>query len=108
MPVLVAARACAALAPPTSQPIGSIRVNVEQEVIKTLVSVLSLGAASAQLTAATPLLGSIPELDSMAVVSILTTLEERFGIVVDDDDVDGRTFATVGSLASFVQSKLDR
>jgi len=80
-------------------------VNVESEVIKTLRSVLQLDGASA-LTAATPLLGSIAELDSMAVVSILTALEERFGIVVDDDEVDGRTFASVGSLAKFVESKL--
>ena len=80
-------------------------MNVESEVIKTLRSVLQLDGASA-LTAATPLLGSIAELDSMAVVSILTALEERFGIVVDDDEVDGRTFASVGSLAKFVESKL--
>jgi acyl carrier protein len=60
------------------------------------------------MTAATPLLGAIPELDSMAVVSVLTAIEERFGIVVDDDEVDGRTFASVASLAAFVQGKLDR
>ena len=47
-----------------------------------------------------------PELDSMAVVSLITTLEERFGIVVDDDDIDGSTFASVGALADFVGSKL--
>ena len=81
-------------------------MNVEQEVIKTLLSVLSLEGRAASFTAATPLLGSVAELDSMAVVTILTALEERFGIVVDDDDVDGRTFATVGSLTSFVESKL--
>ena len=82
-------------------------MNVEQEVIKTLRSVLSL-EGSTSLTAETPLLGSVAELDSMAVVSILTALEERFGFAVDDDEVDGRTFASVGSLTSFVQSKLDR
>ena len=82
-------------------------VNVEQEVIKTLRSVLHLDASGLQLNADTALLGSVAELDSMAVVSILTALEERFGIVVDDDEVDGRTFASVGSLTSFVQSKLD-
>lgn len=81
-------------------------VNVELEVIKTLRSVLNLDAATRPLDASSALLGSIAELDSMAVVSILTALEERFGIVVDDDEVDGRTFATVGSLAGFVQSKL--
>lgn len=82
-------------------------MNVEQEVIKTLRSVLSLNAEH-PLDADTLLLGSVAELDSMAVVSILTALEECFGFVVDDDEVDGRTFASVGSLAKFVQDKLDR
>lgn len=81
-------------------------MNVEQEVINTLRSVLNLDATGVQLKADTPLLGSVAELDSMAVVSILTALEERFGIVVDDDEVDGRTFASVDSLTSFVRSKL--
>lgn len=80
-------------------------MNIEQEVIKTLRSVLHLDPGL-QLGADTALLGSIPELDSMAVVSILTTLEEQFGLVVDDDEVDGRTFASVGSLAGFVRAKL--
>jgi acyl carrier protein len=83
-------------------------VNVEQEVIKTLRSVLNLDSSKVRLDADSALLGSIAELDSMAVVSILTALEERFGIAVDDDEIDGRTFATVGSLTSFVQSKLDQ
>ena len=81
-------------------------MNVEQQVIKTVRTVLSLDDAK-PLNAATALLGSIPELDSMAVVSILTALEEQFGIVVDDDDVDGATFASVGSLTHFVRSKID-
>jgi acyl carrier protein len=81
-------------------------VDTELEVIKTLRSVLSLDARVHPLDAGAPLLGSVAELDSMAVVSILTALEERFGIVVDDDEVDGRTFATVGSLTRFVESKL--
>jgi acyl carrier protein len=54
----------------------------------------------------TPLLGAIPELDSMAVVALITGLEERLGIVVDDDEIDGSTFATLGSLADFVSGKL--
>jgi acyl carrier protein len=82
-------------------------VNIELEVQKTLRSVLNLEPHVA-LDAETALLGSIAELDSMAVVAILTSLEERFGIVVDDDEVDGRTFASVGSLTRFVQSKLDQ
>ena len=81
-------------------------VNIEQEVIKTLRSVLSLDPQRYPLEGGSALLGSISELDSMAVVSILTALEDRFGIVVDDDEVDGRTFASVGSLTRFVQDKL--
>ena len=83
----------------------SAQPNVERQVIATLRSVLNLDAGR-PLDADSALLGSIAELDSMAVVSIITALEERFGIVVDDDDVDGRTFATVGSLVGFVQGKL--
>lgn len=81
-------------------------VNVEQEVISILGSVLGLGPRAAQLTVSTPLLGSVAELDSMAVVSVLTALEERFSLAIEDDEVDGRTFATVGSLSEFVRSKL--
>jgi acyl carrier protein len=81
-------------------------VNVQQEVIKILRSVLSLDAAKQPLDGDSALLGCVAELDSMAVVSILTTLEERFGFAVDDDEVDGRTFASVASLTSFVENKL--
>ena len=83
-------------------------MDVEREVIKTLESVLGLDRAKHRLDAGSALLGSIAELDSMAVVSVLTALEERFGIAVDDDEVDGRTFASVASLTDFVQSKLGR
>jgi acyl carrier protein len=82
-------------------------LNVESEIAKTLRVVLRLGDGVATLPADTALLGSVAELDSMAVVSILTALEERFGFAIDDDEVDGRTFASVGSLTRFVQSKLD-
>jgi len=83
-----------------------MQVNVAQEVIKTLYAVLGLDSARHPLDEASPLLGSVAELDSMAVVSILTALEERFGIAVDDDEVDGHTFASVGSLVEFVRGKL--
>ena len=84
------------------------QVNVEQEVIRTLRAILGLDQATHPLDAESALLGNVAELDSMAVVSILTALEERFDIVVDDDEVDGRTFASVGSLTRFVQGKLVR
>jgi acyl carrier protein len=81
-------------------------MTVEKDVLRVLDDVLSLGGRAAAFDAGTPLLGAIPELDSMAVVTLITTLEERLGIVVDDDDIDGDTFASVGSLVAFVQSKL--
>ena len=81
-------------------------MQVEQEIIRLLDEVLSLGGRCSTFTLETPLLGAIPELDSMAVVSLITGLENHFGLVVDDDDMDGSTFATVGSLVDYVSSKL--
>ena len=75
------------------------------EVRNTLIDVLSLGDTGKALTEDSPLLGSLPELDSMAVVSLIGELEERFGIMIDDDDISASTFATLGSLAAFVQEK---
>jgi len=81
-------------------------LNVTQEVLRVLDEVLSLNGRSAAFTRDTPLLGAIPELDSMAVVSLITSMEDQFGLVVDDDDIDGATFATVGSLVDFVSGKM--
>ena len=82
-------------------------MDVTQEVIRVLDEVLSLNGRGAAFTRETHLLGAIPELDSMAVVSLITSLEDHFGLTVDDDDMDGSTFASVGSLADFVTAKLD-
>ncbi|MBP7574641.1 MAG: acyl carrier protein, partial [Rhodoferax sp.] len=70
-------------------------MDITQEVLRILDEVLSLNGRAKTFTGSTPLLGAIPELDSMAVVTLITTLEEQFGLVVDDDDIDGSTFATV-------------
>ncbi len=76
--------------------------------VRTLVgSVLQLGDRAQQFDASTRLLGTLPELDSMAVVSVITSLEEHFGFVVADDEIDADTFATLGSLADFVKRKLE-
>jgi acyl carrier protein len=80
-------------------------MDVTREVINVLDEVLSLGGRSSGFSRDTQLLGAIPELDSMAVATLITMLEERFGIVVDDD-LDGDTFATVGSLADFVNARM--
>lgn len=69
--------------------------------------ILSLNGRAAGFTSDTPLLGAIPELDSMAVVALITNLEERFGFTVDDDEIEGSTFATVGSLVDFVAGKIE-
>jgi acyl carrier protein len=76
------------------------------DVLRTLDDVLSLGGRGLAFTRETPLLGAVPELDSMAVVTLITSLEERFGITIDDDDIDGDTFGSVGSLVDFVKAKL--
>lgn len=81
-------------------------MDVLKEVMRVLDEVLSLNGRASGFTRQTPLLGAIPELDSMAVVTLITTLEERLGITVDDDEIDGATFASVGSLADFVAGKL--
>lgn len=76
------------------------------DVLNALDDALSLNGRARAFTRDTPLLGAVPELDSMAVVTLITSLEERFGITIDDDDIDGATFGSVGSLVDFVASKL--
>lgn len=68
--------------------------------------VLQLGDRTDSLQPETALLGNIPEFDSMAVVGVITALEEQLGIVVEDDDITGETFETLGNLTEFVNSKL--
>lgn len=75
------------------------------DVKQLLIDVLNLGDAGQALNADSPLLGSLPELDSMAVVTLIGALEERFGIMIDDDDISASTFETLGSLARFVEDR---
>jgi len=79
---------------------------VLSQVLSILDEVLSLNGRSSSFDRSTALLGALPELDSMAVVGLITALEEQLGLVVDDDDIDGDTFASVGSLADFVAARL--
>ncbi len=81
-------------------------MNVQNEVLRVVDDVLSLGGRANAFTRDTHLLGAIPELDSMAVVTLITSLEEQFGITVDDDEISGETFASVGALVDFVAGKL--
>lgn len=81
-------------------------MNVQREVLRVLDGALSLGGRASAFQRETRLLGSMPELDSMAVVNLITSLEEALGISVGDDEIDGETFATVGSLIDFASAKL--
>lgn len=59
----------------------------------------------AAFTDMTPLFGALPELDSMAVAGLLTELEDRLGIRIDDDEVDGEMLETFGALRAFAARK---
>ena len=71
-----------------------------------LKDVLQLGPRADALQESTTLFGSIPEFDSVAVVTVLTALEDRFGIMIEDDEISAETFETVGNLTRFVDNKL--
>ena len=74
---------------------------------QSLADALGLSAARvADFDEETPLFGALPELDSMAVATLLTDLEDRLDIVIDDDDIDGEIFETFGNLRAFLGRKL--
>lgn len=75
------------------------------DVKQILIDVLALGAEGQALDRDSGLLGTIPELDSMAVVNLIAALESHFGIVVEDDEISAGTFETLGSLTDFVAAK---
>ncbi|WP_137938906.1 phosphopantetheine-binding protein [Chitinivorax sp. B] len=70
-----------------------------------LADTLQLGSRVDTFELDTPLLGSIPELDSIAVINLITAMEEQFGFTVSDDEISADTFASVGSLVTFVDTK---
>ena len=69
-------------------------------------SALQIAGRVQQMDAATPLLGAVPELDSIAVVNLITALEEHFGITIADDEIGASTFETLGSVTLFIERKL--
>ncbi|UZK66486.1 acyl carrier protein [Sphingomonas sp. M1-B02] len=81
-------------------------VEVENAVRGVLRDVLGLSEARAHaFTEATPLFGALPELDSLAVAGVLTELEDRLGVVIEDDEVDGEMLETFGALTRFAADK---
>lgn len=81
-------------------------MELEKEVLTILDDVLGLQGRGHEFVPDTPLLGALPELDSMAVIGVINALEEHFDFVIGDDEVDGSTFESVGSLFDFVRIKL--
>jgi acyl carrier protein len=69
-------------------------------------STLGLGKATRAWTRDTPLLGVLPELDSMAIATVLTHMEEEFHILIHDDEISAENFETFGSLLDYVETKL--
>ena len=79
---------------------------VESTVRATLVDILGISASrAAAFDETTPLFGALPELDSMAVATLLTELEDRLGITIDDDEIDVEMFETFGALVRFATGK---
>lgn len=70
-----------------------------------LVETLGIEDRANAITSSTALFGNLPELDSLAVLELVTAIEDHFGIVVDDSEFTGDTFETVGTLAEFVGRK---
>ena len=81
-------------------------MSVTEQVKSVLGQVLKLEDKARHFDAGTPLFGAIAEFDSRAVVTLVATLEDRFGIIVEDDEITAEVFETVGSLTQFIERKL--
>ena len=71
-----------------------------------LIDTLSLDMDVAEMSDDTLLLGDIPEFDSMAIVSVITAIEEEFGFMAEDDDLSAEVFESVSSLIAFVEERI--
>lgn len=89
----------------TGSPVSKAAIDAQLKSI--IADVLGVDASDAeQFTAETGLFGHLPELDSMAVAGLLTEIEDRLDIVIEDDDVDGEMLETYGGLLAFVEAKI--
>ena len=85
----------------------NIDLTPEAAVRAVMRDILGLDAEQvAEFTADTELFGALPELDSMAVAALLTELEDRLDIMIEDDEVDGELFETFGNLVAFTEMKV--
>jgi acyl carrier protein len=81
------------------------RVNFEN-VKAVVVATLGIKDRADDLVPESELLGNLPELDSLAVVELLIALQDRFGIEIEDNEVVGDIFETLGQLTAFIDSKV--
>lgn len=72
--------------------------------VEVLTEVLGTDHSAGEFTAATPLFGSLPELDSLALVELICAMEERFVFEMDEDDITAEVFESVGSLSAYVDA----
>ena len=92
--------------PADGEATGLSRAAVDAELRAILRDVLGLDQARvAAFDAETGLFGHLPELDSMAVAGLLTEMEDRLDILIEDDDVDGEMLETYGGLLAFAEAK---
>lgn len=83
------------------------RAALDAELKSIIADVLGIDAEQADaLDNDSGLFGHLPELDSMAVAGLLTEMEDRLDIVIEDDDVDGEMLETYGGLLAFAEGKL--
>lgn len=79
---------------------------LQHDLLRLLDQALGLDGRGLLFEPQTRLMGALPELDPMGVVALPTALEDRFGLSIDDDEIDASVFATVATLTGFVQRKL--
>ncbi|GHH72564.1 acyl carrier protein [Promicromonospora soli] len=94
----------------THTPVGAVTGGIAGEVtladvLDVVGTILGIEDRVGTFDAATPLFGTLPELDSLAVLELLTALEDRFGITVEDDEVTGGLLETAGTLHEFVRAR---
>lgn len=87
--------------------VQSRKASADSQLKAILVDLLGLDATRvAAFDSATGLFGDLPEFDSMAVATLLTAIEDQFGFVIDDDDLEPEMLETYGALLAFIEQKL--
>ena len=91
---------------PAGNPVGGTAGDVTlADVLEVLGKILGIEDRVGTFDAGTPLFGDLPELDSLAVLELVTALEDRFAITVDDDELTGGLLETAGTLHAFVRDR---